>query len=77
MAPLNDQDALVVVVANNVAVRERFKPESAVDVIFQVLHSHLISKILVVKLRRLLLDSLKRGQRLGAEFWRGDSRCLH
>lgn len=59
VATLNNQDSLVVVVADNVAVRERFEPEGAVYVVLQVLHSHLVSKVLVVKLGRLLLNSLE------------------
>ena len=59
MAALDNQDSLVVVVADHVAVRERFQPEGTIYVVLQVLHCHLVSKVLVVKLGRLLLNSLE------------------
>ena len=47
MASLHNQDTLIVVVANNIAIRKRFQSEGTVNIILQVLHGHLISKILV------------------------------
>ena len=50
VAAFDDEDALVVVVADYVGVGEALEAESAVDVVFEVLHGHLVPEILVVEL---------------------------
>jgi len=71
VAPLHDQDSLVVVVSDDVAVRETLKPERSVNVIFKVLHCNLVSEVLIVHLGRLLLDSLESRKGLSTELRRG------
>ena len=50
VAALDDEDALVVIVPDDVGVRETFDFESTVDVVLQILHGHLVSEVFVVKL---------------------------
>ncbi len=58
VASLDYQDSLVVVVPDDVAVRERLQPKRPINIILEILHSNLIPKVLVVELWRLLLNRL-------------------
>ena len=49
IATLDNQNALVVIVPDHIAVGETLQPEGTVDVILQVLHRHLVPEILVVE----------------------------
>ena len=65
----DDQDALVVVVTDDVRVWECAEPKSTIDEVHQVLLSHLVTEVLVVELLGLAVDSIHGSNRFDAEFW--------
>jgi len=75
VTPLYNENALVVVVPDDVAVGETLQSESAIDVVFEVLHGQLVSKVLVVELLRASLDSLEGFGGLGAGLEACGGRC--
>lgn len=66
VASLDDEDALVVVVPDHIRVRKTLEAERAIDIIFKVLHCHLVTEVLVVQLGRFLMNRLESGEGLDA-----------
>jgi len=56
VTPFYDKNSLVVVVTDDITIREGLQPKSTIDVVLQVLHRDLVPEVLVVQLWTLLLD---------------------
>lgn len=47
----DDENTLVIIIPDDIAVGETLQPKGAIDVIFQIFHGHLVSEILIIEKR--------------------------